>query len=167
MFSVPAPVDLVFYILRQTYGYTSTISNRRKRATDAGVAEELFDYGCWCTSLDPSVSPLYGMPIDSIDWECRNLRKCGMCSQGGTCDTQSAFQIDYDSVSDSYSCGSNAAGSCAESICNCQLSFAETVAELINANNGEVDSANRGITDDGLTCVRASGGNGLGWPANC
>lgn len=167
LFSVPAPVDLVHYVLRQSYDYTSTVTSRRRRATDAGVAESLFQYGCWCGNLDVSVNPLYGSPIDEIDTQCRSLKKCSSCAQGGVCDPQSDFQIDYDSVNDSYSCASNAAGSCEESICECQLSFATSVAALINANNGELDSANMDIVDDGQTCVRSTGVSGLGWPSSC
>jgi len=156
MFSVPAPVDLVHYVLRQSYGYTSSVTSRRKRATDAGVAEGLFQYGCWCGSLDASVNPLYGAPVDSIDTQCRSLRACQKCGEGAVCDPQSDFQIDYDGVNDTYSCGSNDEGSCEESICECHLSFATSVAAMINDNDGELDSEHMNIVDDGQTCIRSS-----------
>ena len=98
-------------------------------------------YGCWClTGADQQLGQPNGQAVDGIDRACRDYHHCTRC-----------LQIDFPTLENEFSCNmfrgyrftgvqtpsgdrtikcNNVPGSCQNTICNCDVRLAETLAKL-------------------------------------
>ena len=105
------------------------------------IFKSITDYGCNCPELGdrPLSDPGKGQPVDELDTVCQKFKQCAKCAKeefGESCISEMVSSVSFTSrhllIKIRYGLRgrkcTDAAGTCARALCECDLSFAEALS---------------------------------------